>query len=86
MVAVQGGAHNCSTKIPQRNFRTCLCGRRRRGSHVPLERPRDAKFGRGYVEHPERKMNAAFDGRGLDSVVSGTVSVNGGGRVDRTAV
>ena len=38
-----------------------------------------------YVKDPEGKMRTAFDGRELSTAVSGPMSVNQGGRVDRHA-
>ena len=56
-----------------------MCGRIRRGPDAPLARARDATVVRGYVENPESTMETAVDGRGLDSVVSGIISVNSKG-------
>ena len=61
-----------------------LCGRREvldasLGKKVP------AKAFRGYVKSPEREVEAGVGGGGLDSAVSGGVSVNQGRGVDRNA-
>ena len=55
------------------------------GEEVLTLRPEEgvAKAFRGHIKSPERDRGAAVDGGGLDSAVSGAVSVNQRRGVDR---